>query len=368
MTGLKGDEVAEIRTDPTITSADGLVTPTDARGFHDAEPGDGRGLTIAVRDSGIDDTHPVFDGITVEHPDIPGLPTNGQDNVGHGTGCAGLIALAVPNVDRLINVPIFGDEGRTDGRTIKQSYEWLIDHADEIDFVNDSWGASSKVEWMDRWHNELEQAGVDSVVAAGNTDQQTGSPATAERAYAVAACTVEGRMTRFSSPTDDIAVVGKDIALPKATNTQMGPDVPESEYCSVMRQAGGDWIKASGTSFSAPRLLGYGAVFRTEDGADTSAGTNDFEKDETRAFERAFNYHAVDIKGTGEDGQGYLDYDAAYEGGDPAPEPVDVRVWSILGGPDWIHLQGTDLFEDGEYEADPELLKKALTPKGDGDD
>jgi hypothetical protein len=39
--------------------------------------------------------------------------------------------------------------------------------------------------------------------------------------------TDEGRMTQFSSPTDDVSALGRNVAVPKAPSTQMGPDLTD---------------------------------------------------------------------------------------------------------------------------------------------
>lgn len=345
----------EIRTDPNITTANSeFIAPEDWIDFHDITERDGDGLTVAVMDSGIDDTHPIFDhfGIEIEQPEIDGLPTNQEDNVGHGTAAAGVIALLSPGIDKLVNVPIFGNSGRTDFGTIETAYDWLIDNVERLDRVNMSWGASRKIQQIDRMHNELEQSGLDAIVAAGNTDQQTGSPATANRAFSVAACTIEERMTRFSSPTDNVAALGRNIGMPSSSNGEMGRTIPESEYTEMMSEIGGEWIKASGTSFSAPGVLGMTATLQT-------VSLSMMNADVTRDFEKVMIQTARDIKGTDEDGEGYVDFDAALEA-EPEPTLADARVWSLpWGKEDFIHID-YDGLDDGDYKVDVEKLREAF--------
>jgi subtilisin family serine protease len=49
----------------------------------------GRGITIAVLDTGIDSTHPAFTGLTITEEDFSG--SGNGDRSGHGTHCAGTI-------------------------------------------------------------------------------------------------------------------------------------------------------------------------------------------------------------------------------------------------------------------------------------
>lgn len=321
---LHGHEPFEIRTDMRLLDSDSpVVTPTKSRQFHHGHGDGGGGKTVAIRDSGIDHTHPIWDfyGVEIDKPDIDGLPTDGRDQVGHGTLVASLVVLAAPNIDRLVSVPIFGSSGRTDGGTIERSYQWLIDHADQVDFVNDSWGAARKVRQIDQWQNELEQAGVDSIVAAGNTDREQGSPATAARAFSVAGVTLDGRMARFSSPTDDVSSLAVNVAGAKSKDANMGEPIAGDQFDPVMNDIGGNWNMAPGTSFACPRVCGYAASYTTE---YVEAAMAAAPPDESRAFEVAFTDTAEDVKGTEEDGQGYLHWQRAVdEGAKEPPEEVE---------------------------------------------
>ena len=351
---------AEIRTDPSVTTSDDdFIGPDDLTSFHNVTEKDGDGLTVAIMDSGIDTSHDIWKwaGVDIEQPDIDGLPTNGTDRVGHGTGCAGVSVLMAPNVETVVDVPIFGSEGRTGFGTIESAYEWLIENADRLDMVNMSWGSSSKYQPIDTLHNELEQAGVDAVVAAGNTDQQTGSPATAERAFAVAACTQAKKMTRWSSPTDNVTTLGKNVAMPKSKNGHMGRKISPSAYTETMEEIGGTWIKASGTSFSCPAALGMGATIQSNE-MMSAAGQPDVDTH----FEEAFHETANDIKGTSEDGVGYIDFEAATKVGS-GEQVAEATVWSMpWGDEDFLHVNA-DVLEDGEYVVDLEALLDALNKK-----
>lgn len=377
------DAVARFRRDSTLTTADPstAVTPVEATDFHHGAPQGGEGWTIVVRDSGIDTTHPVFDGIDVRQPDIDGLPTDGEDTVGHGTGTAGLAVLLCPHVEAVYDVPIFGDSGRTDLATIRRSYEYITHEGPWVNddgtigkvAVNDSWGARRTIRRIDQWHNEMEQAGAQSVVAAGNTDRTTGSPATAARAYSVAGCTLDGRMTGFSSPTDDITLLARNIAIPKSKDANMGRPIPEDEFDRVMSGIGGEWNYASGTSFAAPRGLSYGVAYQTQVVPEL---TPVVEPDESMPFERLFNKTAEDIKGTDEDGQGYLNYHAAVEaapdepGGKDPPIPIDATVWGInvppFDGNEFIRVQSDEsILDSGNYQTTADDLTEAFE-KADG--
>ncbi|MFC7044352.1 S8 family serine peptidase [Halobacteriaceae archaeon GCM10025711] len=244
----------ELRVDPNITSADETATLRDVYDLHNAAPdpdATGAGTTVAVVDTGVDPTHPVFGDVSVEEHDFTGRGTG--DEVGHGTAVAGLISQLAPDAD-VVSLRIFGDSGRTGMEPIADAYEWLVDHADEVDVANFSWGARSNVEAINVLHRQLLAAGVQDVVAAGNTGAEGGSPATARGAFSVGALTRDGAVTRFSSynpsrDNPDVAAIGKNLKLARAAGTSMGRVIDEH------------WVKASGTSFSAPITAGLASRY-----------------------------------------------------------------------------------------------------------
>jgi len=219
----------EIRTDDKITTAssDRLIDPQEAREIHDWKlvPPEGETVTVAVMDSGIDEevakSHPWFAEATLtKQYDATGQDV-GEDAVGHGTGCASIIANAVSEVE-LYDVRIFGESGANQGfGPVRDAYGWLIAHADEIDVVNMSWGSQRDVPQINNLHERLISKGVVDVVAAGNTGSDGGSPATAERAFSAGAVDEEGTPTRFSSfdpekGNPDVAAVGQNVQMARA--------------------------------------------------------------------------------------------------------------------------------------------------------
>lgn len=315
----------ELRVDPNITSADSTATMQDIYSLHNAEANSdvGSGITVAVMDTGVDDTHPVFEGTTVEHHDFTG---NGPgDAVGHGTATAGLVAQLAPGA-KIVSLRIFGDSGKTSMKPIAKAYDWLVQNADSVDVCNFSWGARSNVPALNELHRKAKAAGVQDVVAAGNTGKRGGSPATAKGAFSVGALTQEGALTRFSSynpqrDNPDVSAIGKDVKLPRASGTSTGTVVDEN------------YVKASGTSFSAPITAGFVARYLTQ-----------YEGGVLQAFESS----ARDIEGTPEDGQGIVDYGRATSR-QKTTSTADAIAFDFLGK-DVVQL-GADWLETGSYQA-----------------
>lgn len=345
----------DIRIDPAITSANGYVTREDILKIHQISSINlnGDGVNVIVMDSGIDESHPIFDRVDIEQGKSfvngPAL----EDNVGHGTAVAGLYASLAPGCT-IYPVRIFGDEGSTNIGVIKNAYDWMAKNVDkrEIDIINMSWGGSSNNPLINSMQQRLASKGAVSVIAAGNTGSEGGSPATAEGAWGVGAITEDEELTRFSSynpdrDNPDTTALGKDVILAKADGTSMGRDVPNGELGSYYSSIGGEWTKASGTSFAAPIQGGLAANI-----------LNNGKGHLLRRFEAT----AKDIPGTPEDGEGIARYQAAFNW-DSGDAPVDKFKASVI---DVFHPFGTlvsipdGVVEKGEYQVKTEQFKKSF--------
>lgn len=326
---------ATLRLEPAYVSEDpsDVATIEDVRQLHDV-PTDGAAggdVTVVAMDSGVDTSHPVFDGVSIRQVDVTG--SGKGDAVGHGTAVLGQVTRLAPEAD-LVSLRIFGEEGQTKTNVVMRAYEWLHSHAGEYDVVNMSWGSQERSESIDRTHSDLVDSGVRDVVAAGNTGEKGGSPATAERAFSVGACTVDGEMAEFSSynpnrDNPDVAAIGKDNRLAKAEGTSMGSSLS------------GPWVKASGTSFSAPEVAGMVAKFLT---VHAEASPN--------SVLVAFEEGARNIRDQPRDGAGLADYRAAVErasGPVPSPDGVPATVWDSTDR-DLLELDA-DWLAAGEYTA-----------------
>ena len=335
------DTDAYFRLDPFVTDAAAPpVTAEEIREFHEwtDRGGDGAGLTLAVMDSGVDDTHPVFDGVSVTHESF--VDSEGRDSVGHGTAVAGLAVELAPAVEEVIDLRVFGGQGRGELGPIADAYRWLIDNADRVDVMNASIGANERVSQLDVLHNRMVRAGVLGVVSAGNSGDLGGSPATAERAFSAGAVTIEGELTRFSAynpdrDNPDVSAVGKDVRLPRAEGTSLG-QVIDDQY-----------VKASGTSFSAPILSAAVLQYLSAEFGDV-----------VRTFERS----ARELPDTPREGAGILDVAAAFdraagrgEDGDEGAPVEEVREASVevvdVEGGDVVVLD-TDWLEAGTHRVE----------------
>jgi len=306
------------RTDPGLISAseDKIALPGEIAGLHnwpedmpEPEP-----VTVAVMDSGIHPdavgNHPWFEGASVAgRYDAAGSGTR-EDEIGHGTGVASLIARMAPAV-RLVDVKIFGSRARTGFAVIRRAYEWMIENAGRIDLVNMSWGARRNIMQVNQLHERLVQSGIRDVVAAGNTGSDGGSPASSGLAFSAGAITEEGVPARFSSfnpevGNPDVATVGIDVKMARAPGTSIGSPVSE------------DFVKASGTSFSAPlTTAAYATVLAEERSKEQPGQSSDWDE--------RFAEGAEDIEETKRDGAGILKLPAGLFDGPSEGEPPEEK-------------------------------------------
>jgi serine protease AprX len=195
----------------------------------------GKGVTVAVIDSGIDFTHPDLADAMVANvkisplgadapiPPIEGLP-NTDNSSGHGTHVAGDVAGrgVASNGEYKGSAPgaslvgIGTGEGLTvHSRGVLQAYDWVVENRQKygIRVTNNSFGGSFEPfdpgEPINRATKAATDAGIVVVFAQGNDgDEMTmNSNATAPWVVAVAAATQQGAITDFTSGGLDADVV-----------------------------------------------------------------------------------------------------------------------------------------------------------------
>jgi hypothetical protein len=240
-----------------------------ARGFT------GKGVTIAVLDTGIDASHPDLADVVVEAKTFVDDGLDSSDLVGHGTHVGSIIAgsgaasngqfRGVAPDARLISARVCQDFFCEDS-AILAAMAWAVTE-EHAPIINMSLGAEDfpGIDPIEDAVNQLSaQYGALFVVAAGNFGDfgvpGIDSPASAEAALAVGAVDRDDERAPFSSfgPTAD-GLLKPDVTAPGvgivAAMASLPPDLPP-----IGDPVGTAYQALSGTSMATPHVAGAAAI------------------------------------------------------------------------------------------------------------
>ncbi|WFE30087.1 S8 family serine peptidase [Solwaraspora sp. WMMD791] len=229
----------------------------------------GKGVTVAVIDSGVDATHPDLTDALVE---ARGFMADGSpvDRIGHGTHVASIIAGSGAASDgryrgvapdaELVSAKVcdlFCDES-----AILAAMHWAaVDK--QADIVNMSLGGADgpEIDPMEEAVDTLTaQTGALFVVAAGNDgpgDRTLGSPGSADAALTVGAVDRDGSLADFSSRGSR---VGDDAVKPDVTAPGVGIVAARADGGIMGVPVGEHYVAERGTSMAAPHVAGAAAL------------------------------------------------------------------------------------------------------------
>lgn len=290
-------------------------------------PYDGSGIGVAVVDSGIDGTHPDFEGRmggNVKLVPFTGLAIDLADTDtpsagGHGTHVAGTVAGtgAASGGDRHGAAPgatLYGVSGGTaiSMHSAVEGLEWVLDNHDQVSpairVVNNSWGSGAAAHDPGSAtalaNQALVNAGIVVVFAAGNdggdgSTQQT-SPTCVDPTPGVICVasyndqnsgTTNGPMSSFSSrgrngqpnTYPDISAPGDQIIAPCRLTLPI---------CATGTDGSNEYATLSGTSMAAPHIAGIVAQILQANPALTPAQVEDILEDTARPISTGAPYQA----------------------------------------------------------------------------
>lgn len=231
---------------------------------------DGKGVKVAVLDTGVDTGHPDLAGKLAETKSF--VPDQAvQDGHGHGTHVASTIAGSgaasdgkrkgvAPGADLLVG-KVLNNAGEGQASWIIAGMEWAANSGAEIVSMSLGGTASGPSDALSETVDELSAStGSLFVIAAGNagpSEETIGTPGIADSALTVGAVDKSDKLASFSSRgprygdsgvKPEITAPGVGITAARAAGTTMGTPVDDN------------YTAANGTSMATPHVAGAAAL------------------------------------------------------------------------------------------------------------
>lgn len=235
----------------------------------------GKGIKVAILDTGVDPTHPDVKDVIKETKSF--VPSEDfVDHHGHGTHVASTIAGSgaassgkykgvAPGADLLIG-KVLGNDGSGADSQVIAGMQWAVQ--EKADIVSMSLGGADPSDGTDpisqAVNNLSEASNTLFVIAAGNAGNKKGTvsaPGAAEKALTVGAVdkSETGFLASFSSRgplinnynvKPEVTAPGVSITAARAAGTNLGPLV--GDYYTTI----------SGTSMATPHVAGAAAILK----------------------------------------------------------------------------------------------------------
>lgn len=250
----------------------------------------GKGVKVAVIDSGVEVRHEGFNGKVVQQTWFRDGSSLMEDD--HGTHVAGTIHMMAPEAE-IYDYRVFGAKGMGVTNAIVASIDEAIE--DGCDIINLSLGGPSRSFAMWRAIRKAHREGVLIVAAAGNGGDD--NPLTTENMWPA----------NFAQSMS-IAAVSKEDDLPVAyfSNSNGQVDYAGIGVDVVSFRPDGEYHKMSGTSMASPHVCGFITALMTKGGA-----YSDIIKDDRTCRALLNEKFVIDIGTKGSDvmtGLGFLTY------------------------------------------------------------
>ncbi|WGP14620.1 S8 family serine peptidase [Streptomyces sp. SH5] len=237
----------------------------------------GKGVKIAVLDTGTDSSHPDLKGQILAEKNFSAAKDT-KDRVGHGTHVASIAAgtgaksggalKGVAPDAKLLSGKVLDDEGYGEDSGILAGMEWAV--AQGADIVNLSLGGTDtpEVDPLEAAVDKLSaEKGVLFAVAAGNDGDEAGtvgSPGSADAALTVGAVDDRDRLAGFSSrgPRIGDGAIKPDVTAPGVDTTAAIP--PGSLIAQEVGEKPAGYATISGTSMATPHVAGAAALLKQQ--------------------------------------------------------------------------------------------------------
>lgn len=241
----------------------------------------GTGVTIAVLDTGVDQTHPDLAGQEIAERNFSDAKDN-VDRFGHGTHVASTAAgtgvkaggkyKGVAFGAKVLDGKVLNDDGGGLLSWIIAGMEWAASQGAKVANLSLGGGDSAEIDPLEEAVNNLSaQHGILFVIAAGNSGsgpETVGSPGSADAALTVGAVDRTDAIADFSSRgprigdgaiKPDITAPGVDIVAAKAADGFIGTPTADG------------YVSLSGTSMATPHVAGSAALLAQQHPSWTGA-------------------------------------------------------------------------------------------------
>lgn len=235
----------------------------------------GKGVKIAVLDTGVDADHPDLKNQVIEAKNFS-TAADTKDRVGHGTHVASIAAgtgalshgkyKGVAPGAKILSGKVLDDNGTGDDSGILAGMEWAAQQG--ADIVNLSLGGQDTpgIDPLEAEVNRLSaEKGILFAIAAGNDGPESiGSPGSADAAITVGAVDRNDKLADFSSTgprlgdgaiKPDVTAPGVDITAAAAPGSLIDQEVGENPP---------GYLTISGTSMATPHVAGAAALLKQE--------------------------------------------------------------------------------------------------------
>ncbi|HEX2295911.1 MAG TPA: S8 family peptidase [Actinomycetota bacterium] len=262
---------------------------------------DGRGVTVALLDTGVYAEHPDLAGRVLHCEDLSHeaeTEAHCADTFGHGTFMAGLIAgdgtashgkhRGAAPAARIVSVKAAGYDGATDVSTVLAGIQWIVAHRDVygIRVMNLSLGTDSAQDYrLSPLNHAVERAwasGIAVVVSAGNSGPDAATvmkPGDDPYVITVGASNDEGSMSIgddrvpvFSSrgPTRANGLAKPDVVSPGVHTVSLrSPGSAIDDRYGATAAVDGHYFKGTGTSMATATVSGIVAQLLQDEPALT---------------------------------------------------------------------------------------------------
>ena len=213
----------------------------------------GRGVRVAVVDSGVEADHPDLDGcveaaagvaFTVDGAgDVVEAPGQHHDSFGHGTACAGVVHQLAPDA-RITSVKVLGAGMGGKAAAFLRGLAWAVEQG--FDVINLSLGTTKK-DWALAFYEVCDQGYFRNsvIVTAANNVLRPSFPSLFASVTSVAASTSKDPFRFHYNPEPPTEFLAPGVNVDLAWR-------------------GGTRIVGTGNSYAAPHIAGMVALIRSK--------------------------------------------------------------------------------------------------------